>query len=139
MGPQHRRRGALLMRPRCSIIAVVIADIITLGVSCNGFREDEIECEKALGRLVECCPGLRPPRDDCSYRESHGCDDSLLSSEYPVLRLADSQCIQDSTCADLVASGTCARAEGATKVVVAYAGKQSDRPSTPPAPRICTR
>lgn len=126
------------MSPRRSkhpvgVIVVVALLVYGLGVSCNGFREDEIECEQAVVRLNECCPGFRGSEIDCSYRETIDCDDKVTARSYPAISMSDSKCIQGKACADLVAKGDCTRAQAAKRVTVdAKYGS-----STPNATKVC--
>ena len=45
------------MKARWWIVAAVV---LGLAVSCDGFREDEFECERAAAHLRDCCPGFEP-------------------------------------------------------------------------------
>lgn len=116
------------------LVAIVIAVIIGLGVSCNGFREDEIDCEKAVVHVSECCPSFIARSLDCSYHESLDCSDSVVSREYPDLSLEDSQCLRDKSCAAMVSDGDCSRLKDAKKRVVAI-GDAAPYTTTPA--RIC--
>jgi hypothetical protein len=107
IAPRSKRGGG--------IIAVIVAVVLGLAVSCNGFREDEIECEQAVVHLRECCPDLNIKTLDCSYEEHLDCSDTVTSREYPALALDDSRCVQKKSCDQLVASGACGRAGGAKR------------------------
>lgn len=102
-------------RGRGGIIAVVLGVIVTIGVSCNGFREDEVECEQAVNRLKECCPDFVASQVDCSYREQLDCSDHVTGRFYPALSLEESACVQRSSCAELVEKGACKRAQTARR------------------------
>jgi hypothetical protein len=124
------------VRPgRLGVVVVVVAVAIGLGVSCNGFREDEIECEQAVVRLRDCCPDFNPTTVDCTYHESLDCSDSVVAREYPALSLEDSRCVQEKSCADLIASGVCDRARGAKQRAFAADGGAA----ATFAPRVCPR
>jgi len=113
--------------------AVVFAIVITLGVSCNGFREDEIECEQAVVHLRECCPGFRASAVSCTYSDHVDCSDNLTSREYPALNLEESECLQRKSCADLVSTGACTRAQEAKPVIIEVDGGGRPIPSS-----VCT-
>ncbi len=83
-------------------IAAVGATFVGLVVSCQGFREDEIECEQAYVRLRECCPGFHRSVD-CSFTETRAndCNNTIIEQHYPEISLAKSRCIQDKSCAAL--------------------------------------
>ena len=95
------------------VAAIVTAIVISLGVSCNGFREDEIECEQAVVHLRDCCPGFKASAVDCSYSEETGCD-NVTHYTFPAISIADSQCLQQKSCAELV-DGYCAQAQSAQR------------------------
>ncbi len=115
---------------RGGIIAVVVAVLFTLGVSCNGFREDEVECEQAVNRLKECCPNFVAQQLDCSYSERLDCSDNVTGRQYPALSLDESRCVQNAACAVLVANGVCARAQKARPTGTGSAASSSSSAST---------
>jgi hypothetical protein len=121
-------------RSRGGVIAVVLGVIITLGVSCNGFREDEVECEQAVNRLKECCPNFVAQQLDCSYSERLDCSDNVTGRQYPALSLDESRCVQSGACADLVANGVCERAQKARPTVT---GSSSSNPTSAPTQAVC--
>jgi hypothetical protein len=96
-------------RGTACVVAVVVAVVLGLGVSCNGFREDEIECEHAVVHMSECCPELQKSLFNCEYTVQRSCGGNVTGYTYPALSLEDSRCIQDRSCAELV-NGMCARA-----------------------------
>ena len=124
-------------RPKCSagVVVVVLALVYGLGVSCNGFREDEIECEQAIVHLRDCGPGFNASMVDCSYEDDVvSCEDRhVKSSTYPALSLDDSRCLQQRTCRDLIDNGACTRAQSAQRRVVPVNEAVADG-----APRVCT-
>jgi hypothetical protein len=81
-------------------------------VCCAGIREDELLCEEAAAHLNTCCPGFEVTSLACTYQSGCG------STTYPALSVAASQCIDGESCATLVASGVCQRAQQAQAVVV---------------------
>ena len=72
-----------------------------LAVTC-GIREDELRCEEAVAKLVECCSGFVATEIGCYYT---GCGTS------PAITIEESRCISSQTCAVIVSSGVCARAQ----------------------------
>jgi len=114
------------------VVAIVLAVIVGLGVSCNGFREDEVECEQAVNRLRECCPGFNANAVNCNYSEQLDCSDTVTAREYPALSLDESRCVQSTACQALIDTGVCARAQNAKlKVVDADGGTTSGGRSEP--------
>ena len=84
---------------------------LALSVQCQGLKEDEVECEVAIGHLEECCPSFRPgPGNRCVDAQSGGCSGSLSSSHviYPVLSISEAQCIRGLSCAEIGARSLCA-------------------------------
>ena len=122
-------------RPAVGVVVVVVAVVIGLAVSCRGFREDEIECEKAIVHLGACCLGFRAERLDCSYNERLGCADEVKASEYPVLSLNDSRCLRQKSCEDLAVDGDCSRAQNAQRRVDSH---DKSIASNQPGP-VCAR
>jgi len=116
------------------VIAIVVALIVGIGVSCNGFREDEVECEQAVNRLKECCPVFNSAQLDCSYSERLDCSDNVTGRQYPALSLDESRCVQNLPCAALVDTGVCARAQSARSRVVS---SDSTTPSSAPTAPVC--
>ena len=116
-------------------MAIVLAIIIGLGVSCNGFREDEVECEQAVNRLRDCCPGFNSSAVNCNYSEQLDCSDSVTAREYPALSLDESRCVQSTSCAAMIETGICARAQNAKLTVVAANGTTSSGARSEPVCR----
>lgn len=84
-------------------VAAVGATLVGLVVSCNGFREDEIECEQAVVHLRDCCPGFQESVD-CSFSETRAsnCSGTTVTSHHDLeLSLTKSRCIQRKSCAEL--------------------------------------
>ena len=88
----HRQRW-----PSCLAAAVLLA----LAVRC--LRPDEMHCENAVARLVDCCPGFTAKQVSCEYVEGCG-------ATYPAISEDDARCIAGEGCAALVADGVCAAA-----------------------------
>ena len=95
------------VRIRSSLLLAAIA-LALLGTRCTGgYREDETECEQAMNKLVECCPGFRADQASCTYSES-GCASYAV---YPVFTVDESHCIEGQHCAELQKSGVCDRSQ----------------------------
>lgn len=129
-------------RRTVAVAAVVFGIIINLGVSCNGFREDEIECEQAISHIQACCPGFRAKEIDCSYSDRIDCNDNVTGAEYPALSIEDSECLQNKTCAQLIDNGDCTRAQAAKKRVTSVPSTDGGaRPNssapTPGPSKVC--
>lgn len=79
---------------------------VFLTVRCDeGFREDELECERAAVHVEECCPGVAHGHVfACEYQEAQACSAAVD----PPLTVSQGQCLRGTSCVDLVASGTCA-------------------------------
>lgn len=110
------------------VVAVVTAIVISLGVSCNGFREDEIECEKTVIHLGECCPGFKAAVVDCSYSEVTHCDNTV-SITYPAISLTTAAASRRRAAprsSPVTASACRVRDDGASAPM-----------STPPIPLLC--
>lgn len=131
MSPPRSRRGV-------AVVVVVVAVVLGLAVSCNGFREEEIACEQAVIHLHDCCPAFNPTAAfSCSYSEQRGCD-RTDTYEYPALTLDDSQCIQTKSCSELVSSGACSRAVAAKPRSADADVDSGVEPATPPSAHVCT-
>ena len=83
-------------------IVVVLLVALVLGVSCNGFHEDELACEQAVAHLDTCCPEVaRTIR--CEFVQgSGGCDGAAyVPSTYPDLDTYESKCLRKKSCDEL--------------------------------------
>jgi hypothetical protein len=69
-----------------------------------GIRQDEFDCENAVAHLAECCPGFSPTTIECTYSP-------YCTTTYPEIDIADSDCIRNESCEDLVGTGVCGRVE----------------------------
>lgn len=65
-----------------------------------GIERDEFQCEQAVARLVDCCPGFDAGSIVCS---AGGCG----QQRYPDLTVHGAECIIGASCADLQSSGAC--------------------------------
>ena len=131
------------------VIFVVVGVVLGLAVSCSGFREDEIECEQAVVRLRDCCPGFDTRKVDCSYSDQLDCSDNVTGRTYPALSIDDSQCVQRKSCADLIADEACTRGQAAkprkTSTGLGDGGSTSSGSATssssssspPPSSKVC--
>jgi hypothetical protein len=82
----------------------------------NQFREDVIQCEEAIARLSNCCPGFDGSRVLCNYYysfDNSGCGPAQTEHVNPALNLSESQCVRDTSCEDLVGNDVCKRAQEA--------------------------
>jgi hypothetical protein len=81
-----------------------IASVALYGLKAEGeVRKDEIECENAIQHMQDCC-GADSGRDvDCTYVYG-GCE---APDKPPELSIAQSQCLQTLTCADVQLMGGC--------------------------------
>ena len=82
----------------------------------NQFREDVIQCEEAIARLQQCCPGFDGSRVLCNYYYSldkSSCGPTTTDTVHPALNLGESRCVLDTTCEDLVGREVCKRAQEA--------------------------
>jgi len=97
----------------------------------DNFREDVLDCENAVARLSDCCPGFRSRQVECLYHfheeESSGCGESSASRDEitPALSTAESDCIHSTSCAALQATGVCTRAQNALTYEAHYASSST--------------
>ena len=84
--------------------AILTALTVLLIMSCgDALRSDELDCESAVAHLEHCCPGFNSSAISC-VRQDSGCNGSTIEIDS-----AQSQCIRNRSCAELVASGICDR------------------------------
>jgi hypothetical protein len=81
----------------------------------NNFRADVIECEDALSRLEQCCPGFDPTPVLCNFYwdKSTGCGSTTTESEEPAFTRDESDCIREMSCDQLVTNKVCERGQAA--------------------------
>jgi hypothetical protein len=81
----------------------------------NEFRADVIECEDALARLQRCCPDFdaKPVLCKFFYSKSSGCGSIATSNVEPAFSTAESACIRNMSCDELVDKKVCARGQKA--------------------------
>ena len=72
------------------------------------FREDVILCEEAVAHLQSCCPSADFSGVKCTYYYNQDDCDGSVTSTLPGYSTAQSNCIRNASCADLVAIGACA-------------------------------
>jgi len=108
------------------LIAAGIAVLFACG---DPLRQDELDCEEAVSVLETCCPGFQASQLQCVYN-NQGCS----GTTYPALSTGDSACIRSETCATLVSSGVCSRAQSARGYTLG--GSSSPDEGTPPSP-VC--
>jgi hypothetical protein len=101
--------GAVKARPMASSLADLIhrqAPPLILGaLLCSlsvhsGFRRDEVACEEAVARLIECCP-------ERGFNLSCYHDNGCGRGEVPDLELDHSNCIRDLLCTEINQRGLC--------------------------------
>jgi hypothetical protein len=107
-----------------TLTALAIGVLFACG---DSLQQSELDCEEAVSVLIGCCPGFQAPQLQCVY-DDQGCN----GTTYPALSSDDSTCIRSESCASLVKSGVCARAQNAKSYVLGG----SDGASSPPAP-VC--
>lgn len=97
----------------------------------NNFREDVIECEDALDRLIDCCPGFDATPVLCNhyFSQTSGCGTSTTESVDPALSTAESACIRSRSCDELRQDGVCERAQAARAYT--YRSQTNDGTSSP--------
>jgi hypothetical protein len=115
-------------------VLLVAPVLVALAASCNGMREDELQCEQAVMRLRECCPGFVPTAVNCYYDESQDCSGNTTGHSYPAIRLEDSKCIEQTSCADLRRLDLCRKGQNALRRVDSVA---DGGPTPYEPPRIC--
>ena len=91
---------------RVSFLVLALSFTLLSSVRCDeGFREDELECERAAIHVEECCPGVeRENAFACEYQEPEACRGAVD----PALTASQGRCLHETSCGELVASGTCA-------------------------------
>jgi hypothetical protein len=67
-------------------------------------RNDEVDCEEAVKRMEDCCPGFNHDAVQCVFND--GCGIS-----YPDLTPGESSCIIGASCNALLGAGVCQRVE----------------------------
>jgi hypothetical protein len=88
--------------------ALVTAVGLAVLFACGGpLRQDELDCEEAVSVLEGCCPDFAGSSVQCVET------DSCNGATYPAISEDDSACIRRESCAELVSSGVCQRAQQA--------------------------
>ncbi len=85
---------------RSLLKAVVILVAFSTLTGGYGIRKDELDCEEAVQRLVDCCPDFVPSNLTCEYT---GCGDH----PNPDIEITAADCIKAATCDELVENGAC--------------------------------
>jgi hypothetical protein len=105
--------------------SVVIAGAVLVALACGDLREDELECEEAVSKLISCCPpDFDPSSIQCNF------DTGCGSTTFPDLDEDTSRCIRDESCDTIVSSGVCDRAAHSQAMSVT-AGEDGGGPATP--------
>lgn len=91
------------IHPRVAAAAAILL-AVTLTTHCigDGYREDELECERAAAHVADCCPGARHLESGCNHIEGSSSDVG------PFLTTEQGRCLQGTSCAELAADGVCA-------------------------------
>ncbi len=86
------------------LLVGAIASVALFGIKAEGeVRKDELECENAVQHLQDCCGDMFDSQVDCTFVYG-GCGSP---NEPPELGIAQSECLQTLTCADLQLMGGC--------------------------------
>ena len=96
------------------LLALLVAMLEVAPSADAGFREDELQCEEAAARLMECCPEFRPESISCDYVKSMGCG----SDQYPALDSAAYDYLTSHSCEEIEADGWCTFPQGAPEMGV---------------------
>ncbi len=125
---QDERRPIVRVSRRWSARRPVLLAVILGALSATQcLRQDEVECEEAVARLSECCPRFDAKAISCRYQEG-GC---MARTLYPTLTPAESECILEKSCAELLSQKTCAAIARKSAVDVAtYQGKDAGATSS---------
>lgn len=83
------------------VLATAFVVLLVLGVSCNGFREDELTCEQAVAHLMDCCPDTSFREVACEHVNAKGCDQSSTDEIFPDLRTDQARCVRAKSCDEL--------------------------------------
>ena len=102
----------------------------------SGFAEAQLDCQAAVGQLVDCCPGFGPGNLMCDGTKHTASVSSCAgtttgTTTYPTLSQSESLCITGETCAELTATKVCSRAIRvlgmAPRTIVTHVGGASDQ------------
>lgn len=108
---------------RLSSLFVLAA--LGVALSCGEIRADELLCEEAVVRLVDCCPGFDARRVNCVYVS--GCSGTTR----PNFSEGTSECIRGRSCDALRDRGTCARVSAIEPDAIRGEGSRFDREVCP--------
>jgi len=93
-------------------VRIASPTLVALGVAvvfaCDPLDGEELDCEEAVSVLKGCCPGFDSSPLQCIVAPG-GC----YGGTSPALDQDDSTCIRKATCAQLIATGVCTRAQSA--------------------------
>jgi len=104
------------------VVGLGIAVLFACG---NPLQQNELDCEEAVSVLEGCCPGFQSSQLQCIYNDQ-GC----AGTTYPAISEDDSTCIRGESCAQLVSTGVCTRAQSARAYTL---GGTYNTTSQPPA------
>ena len=91
------------MRRRIGTLGCVTLAIAVV-LSCGSIPEEELVCEEAVSKLIDCCPGFDPRRTPCV--RSSGCNSDETR---PTFSEDASHCILDKECSSIRTDGVCER------------------------------
>ncbi len=94
------------MHPTAWSRGALLAFGVVVMFACGDMRQDELDCELAVSRLQECCPGLDTSPIHCMYVEDCGGSEP---DTYPAVDIPQSACIRGESCTTLVSTGVCKR------------------------------
>jgi hypothetical protein len=114
--------------------SIVVALGIGVLFACDPLSADELDCEEAVSVLEHCCPGFVGSALSC-VETQQGCSGGTT----PALSTQDSACIRGESCAELVSTSVCTRAQQARSCT--SGGYDSDGnpigPTCAPQPTAC--
>jgi hypothetical protein len=91
----------------CRRAVLIMPFVVLLGLGVRseprpGLREDEVQCEEAKARLLECCP-LFTSNLECTYLDNDNCNPPTL----PDLESGQATSVQHMSCAEIEKSDLC--------------------------------
>jgi hypothetical protein len=108
------RRGVGL----AALLLVVSPAVTARGASNRtAFDERVLSCEEALAKLERCCPDFPVRTITCvdDEYETQGCGIRDYGHQLPAYTLAESKCIRETSCENLLKSRVCDRAPTVTR------------------------
>lgn len=96
------------LRPHAARVMVTAIVLASLSLQCedeDGFREEEVDCERGRYHVAECCPDLSVEGSCKMTMEREGCHEAVPHD--PFLVREQARCLEARTCAELVAGRVC--------------------------------